>query len=133
MLSLMAPFVLAAAASGKPHAFPEPFWGVWDASAEACARDHSDVRIRIDESSIEYWESGGTPVELFHAGERDILVTLAMSGEGETWLSRKRFVLDDRGPRMFAEALPQVGEDYYKTVWFYHRCPQDTPMGWGGP
>ncbi|MCA1748113.1 MAG: hypothetical protein ABR601_00380 [Parasphingopyxis sp.] len=70
------------------------------------------------------------PIELFGADDRDVHVKLGMSGEGESWESRTRFVLSADGDQLFAEALPQVGEDYFKTIWFYHRCPADTRMGY---
>jgi len=131
MSVLMALLLMQAGQTNIPLAFPPAFHGVWDADAEACSGGHSDMRIKIDANGIGYWESEGKPVEIFTAGENDILVALAMLGEEQKWRSHTRFVLDRSGERMFAEAIPQAGEDYFKTIWFYQRCPDGTPMGWG--
>ncbi|MBC2776185.1 hypothetical protein [Parasphingopyxis marina] len=126
--------ILQSGSSAAPALpLPEAFQGIWDVSAQACEAPISDMRIEIDEEGIAYWESDGRPIEIFSAGEQDILVTFAMSGEGETWRAQKRFVLDRTGERLFAETMPQPGEPFYKTIWFYHRCPVGTPMGWGAP
>ena len=110
--------------------FPQAFHGIWDESPQACAGQTSTIRIAISEKRISYWESEGTPTELFSAGSKDVRVSLKMLGEGEEWQSQNRFVANEAGDLLFVEALPMRDKPYFKTVWFYHRCPDDTPMGW---
>ncbi len=132
MIALAFPLLIAAADATTAPAFPAQFQGVWDLSAEACEADTSDIRIRIDQSTIAYWESDGTVTSATLFNDSDIHVTLAMSGEGEEWVSQMRFVLAFDGKHMFAESLAHSEEDLPPTYWVYRRCPKNTQMGWGG-
>ncbi len=125
-MSIVVALLLAPAPVAEPVVFPKAFHGIWDASAEACAGSHNDGRITIGSKEVVYWESGGVPTEIVTAGERDIRVTLAMSGEGEEWKSQTRFVIDQSGTTLFSEQLPQAGEEYSSGKWFHTRCPSST-------
>ena len=132
MIHVLFPLVVAAAGSAAQPKVPEPFRGVWDASAAACAGAHSNLRIRIGDTSIAYWESDGLATAVSLVGTDEMRVTWAMSGEGERWTSQTRFVIASSADRMFAESLPQGGQEFIPVAWFYERCPDGTPMGWGG-
>ncbi len=125
-MSIVVALLLAPAPVVEPAAFPKAFHGVWDTDAEACAGPHDDGRISIGPKEVVYWESGGVPTEISMAGERDIRVTLAMSGEGEEWKSHTRFVIDQSGTTLFSEQLPQAGEESSSAKWFHTRCPSST-------
>ena len=125
-MSIVVALLLAPAPVAEAITFPKAFHGVWDTDAEACAGSHNDGRITIKSKEVVYWESGGVPTGIVTAGERDIRVTLAMSGEGEEWKSHTRFVIDQSGTTLFSEQLPQAGEEYSSSKWFYTRCPSST-------
>jgi len=125
-MSIVVALLLATAPVSEPVVFPKAFHGVWDVDAEACAGSHDDWRITIGPKGVAYWESGGVPTEIFTAGERDIRVTLAMSGEEQEWKSQTRFVMDRSGTRLFSEQLPLAGEGHSSAKWFYTRCPSST-------
>ena len=67
------------------NVFPELFRGVWDVSLEACDHEWSDARLRVDRTTIVYWESSGQITEIHYAHESELRVKLKMTGEGEEW------------------------------------------------
>lgn len=109
--------------------FPEEFHGVWDATAQSCVLPISQIRIKIDGAGIHYWESDGKPVKINESanvvGGRNIVLELAMSGEGENWVSKTQFAISNDKQRLFAMALDA------DVIWFYHRCDDSVKIGWG--
>ena len=86
-------------------AVPAPFLGAWGASPAACAapRDLDDLALQIDPARVRFHENSGAVVAVIVRGEREISLTLSLSGEGEDWvqafeyrLSADRMTLSER-------------------------------------
>lgn len=74
---------------------PARYLGVWDFEEGTCAPE-SDLRVEIEESEITFYESVGS-VASVTTEEDDVIVDLAMSGEGESWDSKLRLSLVGEG------------------------------------
>ncbi|MHA7819981.1 MAG: hypothetical protein ACX930_10080 [Erythrobacter sp.] len=70
---------------------PTRFHGAWDYVDGTCD-PASDLRMEISGSEILFYEAIGMVTEVSPEGG-DVVVTLAMEGEGETWEQRTRFSL----------------------------------------
>ena len=99
---------------------PTRFQGVWDYVEGTCARE-SDLRKEISGSEILFYESIGTVTAVTTEGE-DVIVTLAMEGEGEVWEQQTRLSLKGEGPSQQLETTdgsqPKRPDDYPSK-----RCP----------
>lgn len=82
----------------NPAVIPAAYHGTWDYIEGTCARE-SDLRVQISASEIMFYESIGTIEGVREAGE-DIVVTLAMEGEGERWQQHTRLTLSENGERL---------------------------------
>lgn len=74
---------------------PTRFHGVWDYVQGTCAVE-SDMRMEISGGEIMFYESIGTVTAVNAEGE-DVVVTLAMEGEGEAWEEVTRLSLTGAG------------------------------------
>ena len=74
---------------------PTRFHGVWDYVEGTCALE-SDMRMEVSGSEIMFYESIGTVTGVAAEGD-DVVVTLAMEGEGETWEQATRLSLVGEG------------------------------------
>ena len=72
---------------------PKPFLGLWDASADACEKQYSDMRLRISFSAIEYWESSGNLLEIIESKHSSLIARFVFRGEGESWESKITYFL----------------------------------------
>ena len=79
-------------AQGK---IPARFQGVWDYEGGSC-NPASDMRMEIADSSITFYESLGKVTGVKPDGD-DILITMDMEGEGETWEQTTRLSLVGEG------------------------------------
>jgi hypothetical protein len=86
--------------AGPPMAvadtIPARFRGVWDNAEGACA-PASDLRMDIRAGEIEFYESLGEVTSVETENPDSIVVSLAMTGEGETRTVTSRYVLSDDG------------------------------------
>jgi hypothetical protein len=119
-LSLLASLAIS---DGSGLEFPANLHGTWDANADACQLEYSDYRIEIAKSKMIYWESSGTPEQVYSASANETWIDLIMAGEEQAWKSKLRLVLSDSDQILFVEDIAIPEQDYFKTVWFYHRCP----------
>ena len=78
-------------------AIPPAFRGEWNRDLSACGTGNDESRLRVGAETVGFYESRGTVVAVAADGPRDAEITLAMSGEGETWRERFRFRLSDDG------------------------------------
>ncbi len=78
---------------------PSGFTGAWDYHDGNCAGS-SDLRFSVSGSRIAFYESTGVTQSVRQVAPDAIIVTLAMSGEGETWTETTRFTLDPGGQTM---------------------------------
>lgn len=95
------------AGATETNAIPAQFLGAWD-HVEGDCRATSDLRMDVRPREIEFYESIGRVAKVEVEDARTALVTLDMTGEGETWQVTNRFNLNDDGTRLTPE---HVGED----------------------
>lgn len=89
-----------APAPGSDNRIPEPFHGTWDESAESC-RQASDARLVIGPDELRYHESLGK-VELVQVRpDNEIVLRLAVSGEGDHWTATERLALAADGSELY--------------------------------
>lgn len=93
---------------------PTRFQGVWDYVEGTCALE-SDLRMEISGSEIMFYESIGTVTATEAEGD-DVVVTLAMEGEGETWEQQTRLSLVGEGADQRLETsdgeAPKTEDEY---------------------
>ena len=92
-LILMVTLILTSLCSQASNQMPEPFQGVWDASADACKRKFSDMRLRISTSKIEYWESYGNLIEIIESKNTSLTARFVFIGGGESWETKVTYSL----------------------------------------
>lgn len=71
---------------------PARYQGIWDYEGGTCAPE-SDLRMEISGREILFYESVGTVTGVTSEGA-DIIVTLDIEGEGETWVQTTRLSLE---------------------------------------
>ncbi|MEP3421525.1 MAG: hypothetical protein ABJN35_07315 [Erythrobacter sp.] len=74
---------------------PARFHGVWDYVEGTCARE-SDLRTEITGGEVMFYESFGTVTSVTADGD-DVMVVLALEGEGYTWDEQILFSLTNDG------------------------------------
>ncbi len=82
-------------AAGTAALIPARFQGVWDYVEGTCLPE-SDLRMEISGSEILFYESIGIVTDAAAEGD-DVVLTLAMEGEGETWEQKTRLSLITEG------------------------------------
>lgn len=99
---------------------PTRFQGVWDYVGGSCD-PASDLRMEISGSEILFYESIGQVTGVSGEGD-EIVVTLAMEGEGETWEQATRLALVGEGSDQRLETgdgeQPRTVDEYPSK-----RCP----------
>lgn len=97
--------------AAKTAAIPARFVGVWDSQQGTCAAE-SDMRMEIGGTSIRFYESVGTVTMVAKEGD-DMLVSLDMSGEGETWKEVMRLSLSADGKTLETSDgdKPKIADD----------------------
>ena len=99
---------------------PARFRGAWDYVEGTCAPE-SDMRMEISGKEILFYESIGMVTEVTSEGD-DVIVTLAMEGEGDTWEEKTRLSLAGEGSGQRLETsdgeAPRIVDDYPSK-----RCP----------
>lgn len=91
---------------------PAAFRGVWDYVEGSCD-PASDMRVEIGPETMQFYESHGDVTGVEVGSPQDIVVSLAMEGEGETWDMARRFTLSDDGRTLTPAA---VGEEQFEPM-----------------
>ena len=91
---------------------PARYLGVWDYVKGTCARE-SDMRMDIRPDGITFYESTGAVSSVATEGG-DVLVELAMEGEGEQWVETLRLSVseDGQGLEVTDGLKPKVPDEY---------------------
>ena len=103
----------------QADAIPAQFLGVWD-NADGNCSPNSDLRMAVRPREIEFYESLGRVANVEVQDARTALVTLDMSGEGETWQTTNRFVLSNNGNTLTPEHVDEA--DAYEPM-ALKKCP----------
>ena len=85
------------AGAAQLAAIPPAFQGEWNRDPAACGTGNDESRLRVGPETVRFYESRGAVVTVAAHGAREAEITLAMSGEGQTWRERFRFRLSDDG------------------------------------
>jgi hypothetical protein len=99
---------------------PQRFLGVWD-SGDCSAG--SEMRLEVTPGRLEYYESVGTLTAIEAASGGDVLATLAMSGEGQSWRDTVRLQLTEAGGREALLVLPGPDSELELRPVPRFRCP----------
>jgi hypothetical protein len=105
-----------AAPAAKATAIPAAFLGVYDQSAETCARP-SEYRLTVSAGELKFHESIGTVRSVAVEGPNIVSIEADYQGEGESWRTRQRLARD--GDRL------TISGDGNSTVRV--RCPGPIP------
>ena len=78
------------------YQIPTSFVGRWGMTPADCDPDGSAVKglLTITDDSLKFWESKGSVQQIVRHSPYDITLQLAMTGEGQSWASTTRLVLD---------------------------------------
>ena len=76
---------------------PEAFRGKWSASLVGCGGVDDDSRLVIEARQIQFYEGGGSILEVKPAGPREATFETRLSSEGETFERAYRFRLSPDG------------------------------------
>ena len=85
------------AGESEPGTIPAAFHGVWDAETGTC-NPASDLRMEIGPRAITFYESHGTVTAANPIDASSVDITLAMTGEGESWTDTMRLLVSGTGP-----------------------------------
>ena len=91
------PAAVAVEVVGDQTAIPARFRGEWNADLAACGTDRSDSRLRLGARDVRFYESAGTVKAVEQPSPDRLQVTLALTGEGETWTTSRDFRLSPDG------------------------------------
>ncbi len=89
---------------------PERFRGIWDRPEGSCEQ-YSNFRVEIGAQEVAFYESTGEVQALRMETDDALVVTLAMSGEGQSWEQTTRLKLSSDGERLSIEDSQDPGED----------------------
>ena len=116
----------AAAASQQPArtaqsppqlmVIPERFRGEWNADLSDCGTALNDSRLRIGSREVSFYESRGRVTEVREKGPERVDVSLALAGEGESWVATYAFRISPDAKILLDVTNPEPVERF--------RCPQ---------
>jgi len=101
------------------NTIPASFQGVWDYIEGTCAPE-SDLRMEISAGEILFYESIGIVTDAETTAD-GLILTLAMEGEGDTWVQKTQLSMDEGGELLETQAL---GEDIVGGPLPRKRCPK---------
>jgi len=121
-----APTPAASPAAAAPLTqVPAAFLGKWDYVDGQCARG-SDAQLTIEPSRLTFYESSGEVTAVRQPYRDTLVVTMAMSGEGDTWTEETTYRLLDGGSVLESNfAAAEGGEPFRRK-----RCADfvDVPL-----
>lgn len=91
-----APTPSARASAAQAAQIPAAFVGLWDAEQGQCAQ-WSDAQLTVEPTHLQFYESSGEVTAVAQPDADTIIVTMTMSGEGETWKETSTYRLLDGG------------------------------------
>jgi len=91
---------IAGTAVIDPKAMPVAFQGVWAATEDDCAKP-SESRLAVAADSLTFYESRGPVISVDGVGPDEILVAVAVRGEGEAGRRTFRYRLINGGAGLF--------------------------------
>lgn len=105
------PVESAPAVTPNPEAatdtIPAPFLGDWSAKAEDCGKGGDVTRLTIAPDELRFYESSASVTGV--AGSRqEIKVTARYTGEGESWIATRSFVLAEDNETLTSEGMTRV-------------------------
>lgn len=83
-----------------PGIIPTAFQGHWNLDAAQCGEGADESRLRVGPQRLRFYESVGEVRGLRVKSDREIVVQLAYSGEGDTWLQSNRMTLSPDGKKL---------------------------------
>lgn len=107
----------SAVASESVDSMPDQFIGEWNADVADCGIGRNDSILKIDASTISYWESVGFIQAIVVQGRREVALIADMSGEGEEWLATAHFRLSEAGDELVS--MDERGGEFVR-----YRCPR---------
>lgn len=104
---------------------PAAFLGYWDAVEGRCA-NWSDAQLTIKPDSLTFYESLGQVTAVRQPDATTVVVTMAMSGEGDTWTEEATYRLLDGGTVLESSFAQGEGGEPFRRK----RCEAlvDVPM-----
>lgn len=98
------------------YQIPTSFVGRWGMTPADCDPDGPAVKglLTITDDSLKFWESKGNVQQIVRHSPYDITLDLTMTGEGQSWTSTTRLVLD--------AAATQMVRTEDSRSYRYHRC-----------
>ena len=91
------PTAVAVEVVGDPTAIPARFRGEWNADLAACGTGRSDSQLTLGVRDVQFYESGGAVKSVALPTPDRLQVTLALTGEGESWTATRDFRLSADG------------------------------------
>ena len=89
-------------------AMPARFLGHWDASAEACGSDGSELVLHIEPEVLRFYESTVTPVTVRMPDADTVHLEGRYEGEGDTWNGTRTLTLDGPDVLLVEDATGNV-------------------------
>ncbi|HEU4960967.1 MAG TPA: hypothetical protein VFT56_11215 [Sphingomonas sp.] len=98
------------------YQIPTSFVGRWGMTKADCDPDSLAVKglLKIGPDGLKFWESEGDVADITRHSPYDITLRLAMTGEGQSWVSITRLTLD--------AAATQLVRTEDNRSYRYHRC-----------
>lgn len=87
-------------APGNDNRVPEPFHGTWDESPASC-REASEVRLVIGAEQLRFHEGTGQVETVRVVADNDIVLRVAMQGQGQRWQATERYALSADGSELY--------------------------------
>ena len=116
MKHLVVALVLGSTMSATAQTIPPSYRGEWNENVAHCGTGLNDTRLRIAANSIQFYESGGVIRAAVQRGPFELAIIAELSGEGESWLSLRKFNLSSDGNRLTDSTNSRSGLTRY-------RCP----------
>ena len=115
----------AAASTATLNEIPAAFLGYWDYVEGTCA-NWSDAQLTIEPRRLQFYESSGDVTSVRQPDATTIVLTMAMTGEGDSWTEESTYRLLDGGQVLESSFDgPDAGEPFRRK-----RCEAlaDVPM-----
>ncbi len=83
-----------------PEVIPANFRGRWSFTDATCEEEVSESYLSIGEDSLSFFESQGSVRDITRPSANEIIVDLAMKGEGEQWNEQQTLRLERDGSEL---------------------------------
>lgn len=97
---LMVCSITAVNAQAKTYtSIPKVMQGTWSASSAKYCKGNDTTKLTVTAKKLKFWESHAKASSVSKKGNY-ITVSVKMTGEGETWYEKKRFVLKNNNKKL---------------------------------